>query len=151
MQPAAVVKSDGASTYAPLTVGSFVHVGSRCSISAIAIGSHVLIGDGATVGNGVDIRSCVIVTSGSVVHNSATLPTHTGETSEQVSGDALNIYKCSPCPIIIEFASLNPRAVWHGNPATCVGKLNPSFESLIDQEMKWAFETAASAADVSVQ
>ena len=77
VQPAATVK-DGVSAYAPLVVGSFVHIGSQCCISALAIGSHVLIGDGAIIGNGVDVRSCVVVTSGSVVKDLVTLPTHTG-------------------------------------------------------------------------
>lgn len=79
VQPAAVVKPDGRTTYLPLTVGSCVSIGSQCSISALAIGSHVLIGDGAVIGNGVDVKSCVIVTSGSVVKEGATLPAHTGD------------------------------------------------------------------------
>jgi carbonic anhydrase/acetyltransferase-like protein (isoleucine patch superfamily) len=55
-----------------------VHVGSNVSISAVAVGSHVLIGDGAVVGNGAHVKSCVVVTSGSVVTDAATLPSHTG-------------------------------------------------------------------------
>jgi acetyltransferase-like isoleucine patch superfamily enzyme len=88
VQPGAVAKSDGAAACAPLVVGSFVHIGSQCSISARAVGSYVLIGDGAVIGNGVDIRSCVVVTSGSVVQEAATLPSHTGEASALASGDA---------------------------------------------------------------
>jgi carbonic anhydrase/acetyltransferase-like protein (isoleucine patch superfamily) len=79
VQPAAVVKPDGTTTYPHLTVGSCVSIGSQCSISALSIGSHVLIGDGAVIGNGVDVKSCVIVTSGSVVKEGATLPAHTGD------------------------------------------------------------------------
>jgi carbonic anhydrase/acetyltransferase-like protein (isoleucine patch superfamily) len=78
VQPASVVKSDGSSSHAALTFGSFVHVGSNVSISALAVGSHVLIGDGAVVGNAADVKSCVVVTSGSVVTDAATLPSHTG-------------------------------------------------------------------------
>jgi carbonic anhydrase/acetyltransferase-like protein (isoleucine patch superfamily) len=78
VQPAAVVNPDGTATYAPLTVGSFVHIGCNVNISALAIGSHVLIGDSAVLGNGVDVRNCVIVTSGSVVNEGTILPSHTG-------------------------------------------------------------------------
>jgi hypothetical protein len=42
-------------------------------------------------------------------------------------------------------------AVWHGNPASCVSDLQPSFEILIDQEMKWAFESAMHAANFNAQ
>jgi acetyltransferase-like isoleucine patch superfamily enzyme len=79
VQPACVVKPDGSASYAPLAVGSFVHIGSNVSISALAIGSHVVIGDGAVIENQVDVKSCVMVTSGSVVKEAVTLPSHTGE------------------------------------------------------------------------
>ena len=114
--PAAVVTPDGTSTHAPPTIGSFVHIGCSARISALAIGSHVLIGDNAILGNRVDVKSCVVVTSGSVVSPDVTLPSHT---------------------------------VWHGRPAACVSTLHPSFEMLVCQEMKWAFEAAMHSADFS--
>jgi acetyltransferase-like isoleucine patch superfamily enzyme len=65
--PPAVVKVDGTTILTPPEFGSFVHIGSNVGISALAIGSHVLIGDDAILGNRVDVKSCVVVTSGSVV------------------------------------------------------------------------------------
>ena len=100
VQPAYVMKSDGTSAhFSPLSVGSFVHIGNNVSISALAIGSHVVIGDGAIIENGVDVKSCVVVTSGSVVKQAATLPSHTGDLHAGLSlhfCEKLNLFLLTP-------------------------------------------------------
>ncbi len=135
MQPACVIGSDGTATHAPLPVGSFVHIGSNVSIAALGIGSHVVIGDGAVIENAVDVKSCVVITSGSVVKEATICPSHTGTAS-------------APSAPIFQ-KQRHHFAVWHGVPASCVATLHPSFEILVDQEMKWAFEAAVHTADFS--
>ncbi len=78
LQPASVVGPGGTAEHAPLSVGSFVHIGSNVSVAALGIGSHVVVGDGAVIENAVDVKSCVLITSGSVVKEATVCPSHTG-------------------------------------------------------------------------